>query len=500
MNLSFLTVFLARSSEAVRVAYAMVMLVPLYLATYFWKSPMFTLPESYANVSVCTVGDARLDLQTSLAAGQTLGFFLGKLPAMLLMASPVFFRYRYAAMVVIMFLAAAFNGVGIALFDRSGALASPLMQAIAAGCASAIFSSAVFGGIVTWLEGRRATELLFATLNLAVVLAGGIGRGYGVALLGWGVAPRWMPLVASSSGFCLAAFFLALLAQLPAQTAGDTAQRGERGAMSHAQRAKFCARFAPGIAVSLAAYLVIMSLRGFRDFYALELYTDALGGAPPSSLLLFLADAPGGILSCVMLALLSTVKRNKSALVCMSVIMLLGVLTMLLATVLYRFQLIGGIAWLVTIGAGIYVAYLPMGSPFYDRLMAASGGRGTVTFMVFAADGVGYLGTLALLAWKTFATTRSSTAAQRDGSGARASRSGGPSALFSTVSLYACAALLVLLVLQVIYFATTLGDAVSSEVEEGAEEELLSTDDMICASGPSQGQADGAAAYAELHP
>ena len=262
--MGWLTVRLAGAPAWVRVAYAMVMLVPLYLATYFWKSPMFTLPQSYTNVSVCAVGDARLDLQTSLAAGQTIGFFLGKLPAMLLMASSVFFRYRYTTMVVIMFCAAAFNGLGIALFDRSGALASPFMQAVTSGCTSAIFGSAVFGGIVTWLEGRRATELLFATLNLAVVLAGGIGRAYGVALLDWGVAPRWMPLVASGSGFVLAAFFLALLAQLPAQTAGDTAQRGKRGPMTHAQRAKFCLRFAPGIAVSLAAYLVIMSLRGFR--------------------------------------------------------------------------------------------------------------------------------------------------------------------------------------------------------------------------------------------
>ena len=437
---TWITRRLASSPPWVRVAYAIFAVIPLYIATYSWKTPMFTLPLSYIDNATMVGGTS---LQTGLAAGQTIGFALGKIPAAVLMSSSIFFRRRYVVMIAIMAAAALSNGLGIALFDSI----SPLAQAICGAGVSAFFASSVFGGIVSWLEGRRATELLLATLNLAVVLAGGAGRGYGLVLLKWGVAPRWMPLVASGSGLAVCVVALAMLAQLPAQLPGDTEQRGKRGAMSHAQRCRFCVRFAPGIAVSLASYLVVMSLRGFRDFYALELYTEALGGAAPSSTLLFLADAPGGVVACVILALMSRFKRNKRALLTMVAVMIVGIAEVFVSTLLFRLHLIGGVAWLIAVGVGIYTAYLPMGSAFFDRLLAASGIGGTVMLMTFACDGVGYVGTLGLLVWKT--------AESRGGGGAAASR-GSPSALFSTACLYACGVLLVLLLLQALYFAWTL--------------------------------------------
>lgn len=57
---------------------------------------------------------------------------------------------------------------------------------------------------------------------------------------------------------------------------------------------------------------------------------------------------------------------------------------------------------IVGVGIGLYLAYAPLGSLMYDRLLAASGTPGTTVFLIFLSDATGYLGTTALLLLKNF--------------------------------------------------------------------------------------------------
>ena len=51
---------------------------------------------------------------------------------------------------------------------------------------------------------------------------------------------------------------------------------------------------------------------------------------------------------------------------------------------------------------GLYLAYAPLGSLMYDRLLAASGTPGTTVFLIFLSDATGYVGTTILLLFKNF--------------------------------------------------------------------------------------------------
>eukprot|EP00947_MAST-08B_sp_MAST-8B-sp1_P001064 g1064.t1 len=365
----------------------------MYMATYFLMRPVFVLPESYLGRPV--VAGSRIDRQTALAVAQAGGYFLAKFPAVYLMSSPRFFRNRAFALIALNVLAAAFMGVGFWALDSSG-----LAQAVVAGGLSALPSSAVYGGLVTYLEGRAHTELMLAGLNLSIVLAGGAARGLGAGLLVAGVAPQVTPAAACGVGIGLVLPLVLLLDATPAQSEADKRERGKRGAMACGQQLRFIWRFLAGIVGMLVAYLIVMSLRAYRDYYALELYTDALaraaggggGSTKPSASLYFLADLPGGLVSAGALALIVRVRDSLRALLVMMAVMIAGAAVVALSTALHDAGLISGVVWLSLTGLGIYSAYLPMGSAFYDRLLAASATPGTMVFLQFLSDGMGSCG------------------------------------------------------------------------------------------------------------
>ena len=59
-------------------------------------------------------------------------------------------------------------------------------------------------------------------------------------------------------------------------------------------------------------------------------------------------------------------------------------------------------AWMISVGLGLYVGYVPYGCVLFDRLIAATGFAGTAGFMIYVTDALGYLGSVALLLYKNF--------------------------------------------------------------------------------------------------
>lgn len=77
--------------------------------------------------------------------------------------------------------------------------------------------------------------------------------------------------------------------------------------------------------------------------------------------------------------------------------MLIGV-----ANYLFQLQMIEPKIWMVLIGLGLYLGYIPFNSIFFDRLIAAFQYTGTVGFIMYVADSFGYLGSVSVLFFKEF--------------------------------------------------------------------------------------------------
>lgn len=282
----------------------------------------------------------------------------------------------------------------------------------------------IWGLVVWYLEGRRSSEILLAGLSLAFIVASGIVKDFGRALLDgivadtWRVVPLigpgiadamgkvsegWMPAVA---GFHFVPVFLLsvwMLTRLPRPNALDIAERVEREPMKGADRLAFIRQFALGLTLLCISYFFLTAYRDFRDNYQVEIF-DGLG-YPYKSNKAIITKAEMIVMIGVMavLALLNLVKDNRRGLMAALGIMTFGTALLGISTALLEAGWISGFTWMVFTGLGSYLAYVPYGSVLFDRLIASTRVVGTAVFAIYLADAIGYTGSVAVQLYKDLA-------------------------------------------------------------------------------------------------
>ena len=279
----------------------------------------------------------------------------------------------------------------------------------------------VWGLVVWYLEGRRTSELLLAGLSLSFIIASGVVKDFGRALMEGGVAQWWhaVPVVGPAigdamgkvgegwmpaiAGFHFLPVFLVsvwLLNQLPRPNTADVAERVGREPMKGADRLAFVRQFAFGLGLMLIAYFFLTAYRDFRDNYQVEIF-DGLG-YPYKANKAIISKAESIVTFGVMgvLALLNLVKDNRRGLLCAFGVMTGGVLLLGVSTALIQAKLISGFWWMTLTGLGSYLAYVPYGSVLFDRLIASTRVVGTAVFAIYLADAIGYTGSVGVQLYK----------------------------------------------------------------------------------------------------
>ena len=64
---------------------------------------------------------------------------------------------------------------------------------------------------------------------------------------------------------------------------------------------------------------------------------------------------------------------------------------LLSSTILFALKGLPGLAWQLAAGTGIFVPYLVMQTPIFERLLAVAQSEGTLSFLIFLSDGIGYV-------------------------------------------------------------------------------------------------------------
>jgi hypothetical protein len=99
---------------------------------------------------------------------------------------------------------------------------------------------------------------------------------------------------------------------------------------------------------------------------------------------------------------LMLIKNNKLALMINHVLIAFGLVLIGVANYFFEQSLISPQLWMILIGLGLYLGYIPFNSIFFDRLLAAFKYTGTVGFIMYVADSFGYLGSVGVLFFKEF--------------------------------------------------------------------------------------------------
>ena len=191
-----------------------------------------------------------------------------------------------------------------------------------------------------------------------------------------------------------------LLDKSPEPTAEDEAMRTKRVPMDKNQRKKIFLQFAPGLIIFTIAYMLLTIFRDLRDNFAAEIWNEI--GVGGNSMIFTWSELPIALIVFIVMGSLMLIKDNRKALRLNTYIILSGFLVIGLSTLALNTGLINPVAWMILLGLGTYLGYLPFNCLLFDRMIAAFGSAANAGFFIYIADSFGYLGSVGALLFKNF--------------------------------------------------------------------------------------------------
>lgn len=253
----------------------------------------------------------------------------------------------------------------------------------------------VWGLVFSYLEGRRTTEAMGAILASSFIMASGVVKSVGKALLLAGVGEFWMPFLTGLLFVAPLGLALRLLERVPEPDAADRAARSERTPMTRRERLAFVRRFLPGLALMIGCYVALTVVRDFRDNFEAELFADL--GYGNSAGVFALIETPVAVAVLALTAGLTWFRDNLRGLMALHALMFAGLAVAGLSTCAFRAGALPPLWWLALVGFGLYLAYVPFNCVFYERLIATFRVAGNVGFLMYLSDAFGYLGSVGVL-------------------------------------------------------------------------------------------------------
>ncbi len=324
-------------------------------------------------------------MKTAFVVSQILGYTASKYIG--IKVCPEVRPGRRAGMLVLLILLAEVSLILFALLPRDFKVVAMFCNGLPLGM--------VWGLVVWYLEGRLTSELLLAGLACSYIVSSGAVKDVGRYLMAaHGVSEATMPMLVGLlflPPFLLCAW---MLSQLPPPSAADQVARAKRATMDGASRLAFFKALLLGLVLLLVARLFTTAFRDFRDNYGVELF-GALGYRGDATLFTR-TEIPVALGVMASLTLLNLIRDNRAGVVGAHVLMMAGFVLMALATLLLDAGVLNGLGWMILVGLGSYMAYVPHDSVVFDRIIASTRVPGTAVFAIYLADAIGYTGSIGL--------------------------------------------------------------------------------------------------------
>lgn len=257
----------------------------------------------------------------------------------------------------------------------------------------------IWGLVFSYLEGRKTSELLGTGLSASFIVASGVVKSVGLGLINWlNMSEYWMPAATGLLFLPLLLVAVYGLSMIPEPDAEDVAQRRRRQPMAAADRWRLFRRYWLGITVLVVAYVLFTGLRDFQDNFSAEIWLALGYGNEPAVFSYAGARIASAVL--VVLALLMLINNNRVALSANHLVIVGGCCILGGATWLFDDGMLEARHWMVWVGIGLYLAYIPYGCFLFDRLVAVTGGVANAGFLIYLADSAGYVGSFSLLLFK----------------------------------------------------------------------------------------------------
>lgn len=259
----------------------------------------------------------------------------------------------------------------------------------------------VYGTILGFLEGRKTTDLLVAVLTASFIMGSGFAKSIGKwVMTSLEVSQFWMPFVACAIMIVPFGICAWLMGQITPPNQEDKENRTERKPMQNSDRKAFIKEFALSMTIFVVSYVLLTSFREFRDNFTPEIWK--LLGYGNNSAIFTQTETPIAIIVLLIMASMRWVQNNYKAFVIIQLLMLAGGVLIGISTLLFQQKILSPVAWLTTMGLGVYLAYAMCNSLYFERMIAAFKKSGTVGFLITFADYYAYMGSILVLFYKNF--------------------------------------------------------------------------------------------------
>lgn len=356
-----------------------------YFCMYGFRKPFTSIEEVKIDVVLAGVS-LPVTYKVLLVISQTLGYMSSKFIGIKVISEMPPERRALGILVLITLAELALVGFGL------------LPQPWNAGCLffNGLPLGMVFGLVLGFLEGRRATEALAAGLCTSFILADGVTKSVGSWLLTQQVPLVWMPALAGLIFAGPLLLFVWMLSRVPPPNQADVAERSERVTLSRAARWSLFGRYWVGLSAIVAIYLLISVLRSLRADFATELWGGLLGKrAEPELFSRSEFWVALGVL--VINGGLVLIRDSRLAFFGSQVVCGAGLLLIMAALLGWQTDSLCGFEFMVLVGLGLYLPYVAVHTTVFERFLAMTREKGNLGFLMYVADAVGYLGVVGVL-------------------------------------------------------------------------------------------------------
>ena len=254
----------------------------------------------------------------------------------------------------------------------------------------------LWGVVFSYVEGRRSTDFIGATLAVSFIFAAGFVKSVGAWLMvNFGVSEFWVPFYTGLVFSLPLILFVYLMEKIPPPTQEDINYRAERIPMSAADRKNFIKEFLGGIIACVVIYCFATIFRDIRDNFGAEMWKEMGFFNQPA--IFSKTETPITLIVLLLIGSMVLIKNNFTALKTAHYFILAGFILAGTCTVLFKSNHISPIWWMTLVGLGLYMVYIPFNAVFFDRLISTFKCASNVGFLIYIADSFGYVGSIGVL-------------------------------------------------------------------------------------------------------
>ncbi len=254
----------------------------------------------------------------------------------------------------------------------------------------------LWGVVFSYVEGRKSTDFIGAALAVSFIFASGWVKSVGAWLMAqFAITQFWVP-------FCTGLVFaLPLmicvygLEKVPPPSEEDEWLRTKRIPMTAIDRKNLLKQYLPGIIAFVVTYLFATIFRDIRDNFSADMWKEMGYVSSPS--IFTQTETPITIFILIIMGAVVLIKNSFKALMVAHIFILIGFIVAGVSTYYFSLQLLDPFWWMIWVGLGLYLVYIPFNSIFFDRLIAAFSMKGNAGFFIYVADSVGYVGSVSVM-------------------------------------------------------------------------------------------------------